>query len=197
MADSVTFEIKGGKTRFTLLDKLKKSVKQPRVKVGFPKGLDVQYPNGMSVVEIAMINEYGAIIEHPGGTSYGFNIKNAAMASKIRFLKKGEGFAELGKTGAHTITIPARPFMATTIRERRKEVTNFQMAAMKYLIKNGGSIEVLLSRFAVKYVAYIQSTITKFDSPPNAPSTIAKKHDNNPLIDTGLMRSSVTFEVVD
>ena len=44
----------------------------------------------------------------------------------------------------------------------------------------------------------IKVTIQKLRNPPNAPSTIArKKGKSNPLIDSGLMRRSVTYKVVE
>ena len=161
MAKYVDFKFKGGKSRFTFLDKLASAKKQPTVKVGFPKSLNIRYIKSgkgkqPTVTQVAIWNEYGTII------------------------------------------IPKRPFMELTQIDRRREVYNFQKKAMKYLLKNGGTIEGLLSLFAVKYVGYIQTAITKFDNPPNAASTISrKKGANNPLIDTGLMRQSVTWEIDD
>lgn len=45
----------------------------------------------------------------------------------------------------------------------------------------------------------IQSFRNKNDGQwkPNAPSTIKKKSKNNPLIDTGRLRQSITFELID
>lgn len=204
-AKGATFEFKNGKSKFTMLDKIAKAGKQPIVKVGFPRSLDVKYQtkgdkqvSGPSVTQVAIWNEYGATIDHPGGTSYGYATKNNAIRGEVRFLKGGKGVEVMGQTAAHTITIPPRPFMETTRKERRTEVRNFQKGALNYLVKNGGTIEDLLSMFAVKYVAWIQETITKFDDPGNADSTIAKKKgSDNPLIDSGLMRSSVTWEIDD
>lgn len=42
-----------------------------------------------------------------------------------------------------------------------------------------------------------QQYITDLRDPPNAPYTIEKKGSDNPLIDTGSMRSSVTYKVTD
>lgn len=40
-----------------------------------------------------------------------------------------------------------------------------------------------------------QAAIVELQDPPNAESTIARKQSSNPLIDTGLLRQSVTFIV--
>ncbi|WP_300926980.1 hypothetical protein, partial [Helicobacter rodentium] len=41
----------------------------------------------------------------------------------------------------------------------------------------------------------IKATITKLQTPPNAPSTIKQKGSNNPLIDTGLLRAAIDYKV--
>ena len=43
--------------------------------------------------------------------------------------------------------------------------------------------------------ADIIQSITDLKAPPNAESTIKQKKSTNPLIDTGLMRRSVTYKV--
>ena len=46
-----------------------------------------------------------------------------------------------------------------------------------------------------KAAAIMKRTIRDFDDPPNAPYTIAKKKSSNPLVDTGLLMQSVTWEL--
>ena len=41
----------------------------------------------------------------------------------------------------------------------------------------------------------IVESITKLNTPPNSPKTIALKGSSNPLIDTGFLRANVTFKV--
>lgn len=41
----------------------------------------------------------------------------------------------------------------------------------------------------------LQQSITSFETPPLAPSTIEKKGNGKPLIDTGHMLQSITYEV--
>jgi len=43
----------------------------------------------------------------------------------------------------------------------------------------------------------VKQQITDLRSPPNAQSTIERKGSSNPLIDTGLMRQTVTYKVTD
>ncbi|ROL60071.1 hypothetical protein D9V86_09880 [Bacteroidetes/Chlorobi group bacterium ChocPot_Mid] len=59
----------------------------------------------------AAIHQFGGIINHPGGTEYGFMTKADASKGKILFLKKGSGYMVLGTTKPHKIEIPARPYL--------------------------------------------------------------------------------------
>jgi hypothetical protein len=44
--------------------------------------------------------------------------------------------------------------------------------------------------------ADMQQTITDFSVPPNAPATELKKGANNPLIDQGILRSSIQWLIL-
>ena len=44
---------------------------------------------------------------------------------------------------------------------------------------------------------HVQRRITDLRTPPNAPSTIARKGSSNPLIDTSVLRASATYKVDD
>lgn len=96
-----------------------------------------------------------------------------------------------------TNRIPARPFVRTTFEMNEKKFVSIirqikiQLATGNVAIKDGLSLVGLFAQ------SEIQKTIGKSDSlfEPNAPSTIEKKGSSKPLIDTGQMRQSVTFEV--
>ena len=59
----------------------------------------------------AAIHQFGGVINHPGGTAYGYMTKADASRGRIVFLKAGKGYMVLGKTKPHKITIPARPYV--------------------------------------------------------------------------------------
>lgn len=79
-------------------------VDRPRVMVQI--GTNVKY---------AAIHEYGGTIKHPGGTAYFVRdgkavfISNAAAAGK-----------NYPRTRAHSITMPARPFLRPAIKDERQ-----------------------------------------------------------------------------
>ena len=45
-------------------------------------------------------------------------------------------------------------------------------------------------------VTHVQAYMVDLKTPPNAPSTIARKGSSNPLIDTGQLKDAITWQVV-
>ena len=145
----------------------------------------------LTMAKLGAIHEFGADIDHPGGTSYGYATERDARDGKVRFLGTGQGFMELGVTGPHKITIPARPWL----------VPGVQSGTVEYLreiekgVKKGDNLDMVLDRVGIIATGKVQQYMTDLKTPPNAPSTIAKKGSSNPLIDSGAMRASVTYSV--
>lgn len=89
-----------------------------------------------------------------------------------------------------TSKIPMRPFFRNAINKNTKKW--FASLQQLLAIDNGKALDKVgeIARGDV-----VQS-ITTFNTPPNAKSTIKAKKSSNPLIDTGLMRRSVTYKVI-
>ena len=138
----------------------------------------------LTMAKLGAIHEFGADIDHPGGTSFGYATERDAQDGKVRFLGTGQGFMELGVTGPHKITIPARPWL----------VPGVQSGTVDYLrviekgVKKGDNLDMVLERVGIVAVGKVQQYMTDLKTPPNAPSTIAKKGSSNPLISSGAMR---------
>lgn len=91
--------------------------------------------------------------------------------------------------------IPERPFMRNSIRNNKaKYQAALKSSGAKILVGNG-DMEMALRRLGILAQGDIQSEITSLASPPNSPVTIKLKGSSNPLIDTGRMRQSVTWEL--
>lgn len=148
-----------------------------------------------TLLKIAGANEFGATINHPGGTPYGYQTKNDAKAGKVKFLKKGSGFMVLGETKPHKIVIPERSFIRSTVDDNEEKYFRSLNRVM------GRIIDGTLNKFqALSFVgqlveADIKSKIINLDSPANAKSTVRKKGSDNPLVDTGLMGNSIRYVV--
>ena len=140
---------------------------------------------------LGAIHHFGANIDHPGGTAYGFATQAAADRNEIRFLAEGEGFVELGRTGPHKINIPARPWLDVGVATGTEEY----IKVIEQGIQNGQNPGDLLNVLGVLAAGRAQLYMTNLRSPPNAASTIRRKGSSNPLIDSGALRQSVTFKV--
>lgn len=168
-----------------------------KVVVGVPAATDGARKDGLSNVMIAAIHEFGATIEHPGGTSYGYKNERDAQAGKSRFLRNGQGYMETGKTGAHKITIPERSFLRSTFKEKGKEWSELAIKGIHKQIASNGDIGVVLSIVGAKMMGDVRAKIQSGISPANAPSTIRQKKSSKPLINSGNLVNSITYEVRD
>ncbi len=98
-----------------------------------------------------------------------------------------------------TDTIPARPFLDNGIKAREKELARFVQESLKKGVDPARIVEgmgALGSRYVVEQ---IDATL----EPPLKPATIMARYrrhgaaSTHPLIDTGQLRQSITFEVHD
>lgn len=88
--------------------------------------------------------------------------------------------------------IPMRPFMRNAVRKDSDKWVQFFVAEAR----NSFEIERIYGRVGEVMRGSVVNAITEMSSPPNSPATIAKKGSSHPLIDTGFMRQSVSFEIV-
>lgn len=94
-----------------------------------------------------------------------------------------------------TSSTPSRPFLAMSVDDNADKINAFLKAQLKLLAQGRTTAEGILKAIGVFQKGLIQEKIKSGDFEPNAPSTIAKKGSDKPLIDTGTMRQSVNFAV--
>lgn len=141
---------------------------------------------------LGAVHEFGADIDHPGGTSYGFASKAAADRNEVRFLKTGKGYAELGTTVPHTVSIPARPWLNPGVNSGNLEY----LKIIEKAAANGQPLDLTLNKIGVTAVGLVQKYMIDLRSPPNAASTIKKKGSSNPLIgETSSLLQSITYKI--
>lgn len=90
--------------------------------------------------------------------------------------------------------IPPRPFMKRAVDgniRKWKKMIRDELPQMKKM-----DLRIMAIRLAGVVKKDIQRSINELMFPPNAPSTIKRKGFNNPLIDTGTMRDTVTWREV-
>lgn len=150
---------------------------------------------GSDLVKQAAANEFGATINHPGGTSFGYKTQRAAEQGKVRFLEKGTGFMELGITGPHVIKIPERSFLRAGIIEGKPKIIDKVGIVIGRFLDGQMSLNQALNVVGQFAVSLVKKKIRAGPFKPNAPATIRKKRSSRPLIDSGRTRNSVIHEI--
>ncbi|MFY0735620.1 hypothetical protein [Aurantimonas sp. NFXS3] len=96
-----------------------------------------------------------------------------------------------------TRTIPERPFIRNAVRGNDHGIRSVTGKAAAQIMRGEISMQAAMARLGIYFQGKIQAEITALDSPPNAPSTIRQKGSSNPLIDTGRLRSSISWKIED
>lgn len=155
-----------------LKDMIERLKKAPTIAVGFPFSLrsrsDAKEPNGASVVDVAIWNNFG------------------------------------------TETIPERRFMEAAATQIPTQTKSQRLKLVKAVLDGKMPMEQATEILGVEAVMVIRKIINEWQDPPNSPLTInggwitlkngkrchiKGKKANNPLVDTGLMRNMVTWEL--
>ena len=93
--------------------------------------------------------------------------------------------------------IPARRFMDIAGKKSIQELSPILKKLIPRLNEGKMKFNDIGEIVGQKAVAIFKREITELSEPPNAPATIERKGSSNPLIDTGLMRQTVTFDIRD
>ncbi|EMS9660240.1 hypothetical protein WMA07_000908 [Klebsiella aerogenes] len=94
-----------------------------------------------------------------------------------------------------TRTIPSRPFMRSYFDSSIDDLTRFSARAIAMVISGRGTMNQFFNAAGVRMVSGVKKSINNGAWVPNSPVTIALKGSDKPLIDTGVMLNSVTFEI--
>lgn len=92
-----------------------------------------------------------------------------------------------------TKNIPERPFFRAANKKAAKSIAKLVRRFLDPLSKTMDKKDA--GKIAAFHVGQVQEEIVNLRSPPNAEGTKNKKNSSNPLVDAGLMKSAVTFEV--
>ncbi len=141
-----------------------------------------------------------------------------AVLKEIAIVKRGEPVVKIGLQGKEgaakhpegdgvtvaqvgtfnefgTRSIPERSFIRSTIDENRRSLLRLNKKLFSKISTGKMTAKEALEILGEKIQLLIKKKITDLRTPPNRPSTIARKKSSNPLIDTGHMRQSVTHKV--
>jgi hypothetical protein len=149
--------------------------------------------------KLIRITEGGGLAEvtkntKPGGVKVGI-LKGTGEHSKAT---GGQTIAEIffwnefgtrDKQGR--VKIPERPVMRTTMKSNGSAYRKIQAQILKGLLTGKLKVSLGEARLGLQVQSDLKNAIAQWVDPPNAPSTVALKGENNPLEDIGEMRNSV------
>lgn len=97
--------------------------------------------------------------------------------------------------GSDARGIPERSFLRAWFDENSDNCRAAMAAMMQAVLEGKYAKDQAIELLAQRFVAEIQKRIAQGIPPPNAPATIAAKGSATPLIDTGQLRSSISYKV--
>lgn len=167
--ETVKVQWKTKKNLMPTMEAAIKSLNGKKVVVGV-SGADNAY--------LAMIHEYGCKIQ---------------VTDKMRAYLHRHGLHLADST--EYITIPERAFLRNGYDENRDEVLRTAKTALDAVMVGSIEPEKYLEMIGLLLSSAIKDYAVSLNSPPNHPYTVEQKGSSNPLVDTGDMIQSITYEV--
>ena len=105
-------------------------------------------------------------------------------------------YAAWNEYGTKDGRIPARPFIRNWIDNNREKIEKTQARLFKQVCEGKISAEEAVAKLGQFAQDGIKRYIITGNFTPNAESTVQRKGSSRPLIDTGVMRNSIRYQVV-
>lgn len=159
------------------------------------KGGEDIVSDGLTMAGLAAVQEFGATIDHPGGTPYVVTDRGAVFVKKDS--EAGQKAISAGRvTGPHKITVPERAPIRTTFDSEGRIIEQAMVRELKSVVDGKKDVDQALNTVGLFAASRIRRTIQRGLPPPNAPSTIRKKKSSKPLIgESGALLNSYTHQV--
>jgi len=107
----------------------------------------------------------------------------------------GLTIAELGEIHEFGLGVPRRSFIADWFDENRDDAQTVINTYSGMVAAGKMDFDKAFNRAGLLFVAQIQRRIVEHVPPPLTESTIARKGSSTPLVDTGVLKSSITYKV--
>lgn len=106
-------------------------------------------------------------------------------------------YATQNEFGSNEKRIPARPFLRSTLFVHRQDIIKFMDKLKTSVIFGESKADNYLDNIGLYVQRLVQKRIKDSMSwaVPNSPATIKRKGSSLPLVDTGRMRSSITYRI--
>lgn len=142
-------------------------------------------------------------VTHKGGKKLEALLENA-FKGHVKGVETGfyadatydDGTPVAGVAAAHEFgdgNLPERPFFRLANEGIKGKAVGMLRAQIDPKVM--AVDKTIAARLGAMHAGEVKRSITALKSPALDPSTIARKGSSNPLIDTGVMRSSVTYKV--
>ena len=109
--------------------------------------------------------------------------------------KQGPSIVDVAIANNYGIGVPRRDFMTPSAKRWNKFFKESLAKVQKELLANKINPNKFLKAMGQKGADIISQEIISLSTPPNSPATIAKKKSSNPLVDTGDMARSTTWQI--
>jgi hypothetical protein len=103
--------------------------------------------------------------------------------------------AAVNEFGSADGRIPERSFLRGGILGSLPDLISLNAANIQKIARGGFTVLTALNRLGSFAAGKVKAYIVAHDFVPNAPSTIARKKSDRPLVDTGSLRQSITYEI--
>lgn len=107
----------------------------------------------------------------------------------------GKTILDIATYNEFGLGVPERSFIRAWFDSHAAQNNRAIAAILKQVYKGKISLEQGLERLGLFFVGSMQKRISDGIEPPNAASTIKRKGSSKPLIDTGQLRSSITYQI--
>jgi hypothetical protein len=135
--------------------------------------------------------QFGAAITKGSEFSVGVTEKKGAKPH-------GEGpmtVAQIALMQEYGLGVPERSFLRSWVDENQAMIQEDFRKATAAVLRLKMTFEQAVNILGTKYAAMIQKKIVERIPPKNADSTIASKGSDVPLIDTGVLRASISYQL--
>lgn len=157
------------------------------------------HEGGITNARLAAVHEFGANIDHPGGTPFTVDFSSAGrggamVGGAVRFLPKGSPDA-IGVTQPHRIRIPERSFLRSAFDMNRKRYEDILEVETGKVIDGTQTPKGAVATVGEFALADVVDRINTGIPPKLAASTRARKGGTKQLIHTGQLKQSITVKV--
>lgn len=130
----------------------------------------------------------------------GAHVKVGVLASSGTHAESGISMIEIASVhefGSPSIGVPERSFIRAGIQEKRDDLVRILNGLAKGIVQDKITVDEALQKLGLWGANAVKRKITSSDIPPPLKaSTVARKGSTKPLVDTGQLVNSISFEVV-